>query len=258
MPDDSNAAPRPRKGRPKNPAAMALAKAHSLAELRRKHEEVHQRSHYSQDYRQADLFDEAIGIKKRQIEYRRRQRAELKPIPLPQLADAGKSPTEPFGMIPVRMFGRVRKSAIHVYAALAGEFAMRGENRTWVSVAKLVEVTGLSRRMVRYATEELEGDYWIETIRTGRANRYRALPWPEVRLRQEFAAQSDGAQDATNCTSDVQPVAPNKEEETKTSIEASIERGREAHAALFGDTGKGTRTHEPDPTHIADFLGRRG
>ncbi len=270
MPDDSNAAQKPRWTRPKNPAAMNLAKAHTLADLQRLARQEHERQQYSRNYLRLDLIDEAIGIKKRQIAYRKgeRDRTKLQKLPFPEIPDGDKPPPVPFGMIPVDMFPRLRKSSIHVYAALAGDFAMRGNNLTWVTIEQLTEATKLSRRMVFKAIRQLEDDYWIETIRNGRANRYRALPWPEVQLRQSFAERREHLdrnniyvlRGALQCTSEVHSSAPNKEEETKTSRSASAEKGRRIHAALFGNTPPGREVGEDGVAslskHIGEFLGR--
>lgn len=90
-----------------------------------------------------------------------------------------------------RAWGRVSA----VWCALA-EHDLRGDGAVWPSVARLVQLTGLSRRTVHEALRDLRDMDAIEVHRTGRASLYRLRYDP---------AEATG--DVTSRTSDVQPAA---------------------------------------------------
>lgn len=213
---------RPPKSRPpdrRDPEAMQLALSMSLKELEARRDTLSPLSTAAA----FDRHEEAIEIKQRQIAHQQRHDRQQQRLSPPAETDCDTQLKEFFAMVPRRMRRRRKAgilsfAAVEVYSELADHYAMRGTNEAWPSQATLSRETGLSVPTVKRALAQLKADHWIVVHRTGRSNRYQALPWPEVRRRQAAGSSSARTPRPDTKSADLQPSGVSRDPSDRSPV----------------------------------------
>lgn len=212
------------------------------------------RARYTQDYSRVDELDEAIGIKRRQIAYRKKQ-AELDARSARELRlfdpEKPRHESERFAMVPRLMrrrwmAGILSPAAVAVYMCL---WDMHGVRPTdpgkYVSPDAVAGELGLSRRHVQRVLEELIADHWIERLPAGRGSKYWARPWQQARTLQELDAAAIGDTHVTKDAAIGDTHVTQKENFQIELSESAKRKGKAIHAAVFA-AEDGTRATDDD------------